>query len=113
MEPRINIENEYTVKTQEAIDGKLEQIGDRVKDELRQEGCVATGSVETAREILLDTYGDDCSEDEIHERVIFDETAGLYAESENVSYELRVRVAELYVDPGSDFYVYAVDVELC
>ena len=30
MEPRINIENEYTVKTPEAIDGKLEQIGDRV-----------------------------------------------------------------------------------
>ena len=28
MEPRINIENEYTVKTPEAIDGKLEQMGE-------------------------------------------------------------------------------------
>ena len=113
MNPNINIENEYTVKNTAAIDAKVEWLCDYVMDELRQEGCVATDSMKTAREMLLSTYGDDCGEDEIHEHVIFDETAGLYVDDENTNYSVRVKVTELYVDPGSDFYVYAVDVELC
>lgn len=112
MEPKIRIENEYTVENSCSIDEKLEWILEDVENQLENHGCNATDDVDAAIGSLLSLYGDDCNEDDIHQRVIFDETAGLYVDDENANYSVRVEVTELYVDSGSDFYEYAVNVEL-